>query len=91
MAVGGEGLLGVGVSDPPDDRVGVSDPPDEPRRGGSLLPLLYILYNEFFELFAKSRSSIDEDSVPGLEPPSESLKVKYPPGESGRGDLLLLF
>ena len=70
--LGGEGLWGAGGSDPNDD---LSEPPDDPL-GGSLLPLVYILYIEFLEWLGNSRSSIDEDSVPGFEPPSESLNVK---------------
>lgn len=52
--------MGTGGSELIEDR---SEPPDDPL-GGSLLPLLYILYVEAFELFGSSRSSIDEDSVP---------------------------
>ena len=57
--------------------------------GGSLrllnwlfLKILYIGVVLLLGLFSS------EDSVPGLEAPSESLSVKYPPGESGLGDLL---
>ena len=58
-------------------------PPDCLSDALKILYIGVVLLEEGWLLF-----SFSLDSVPGEAPPSESLKVKYPPGESGLGDLL---